>query len=340
MQFRYFLQPGFQNQRQIELIEAAKVVVNTCLQVRPGEHIVIVTDSMQSIRIAESLAMAVNLVDAEYTILTSKPRKYMYGPREMTEPPKPVAGALAEADAGLLIGTTGIIWTDAGQNALKRGTRILSSPGISEDNFYRCVSIDYDQVWKATKEIQEILLKGQYLTVTSPQGTDFVAELAYPPKWNCDGKVSGPGDFDFLPTGFAQFGFRENTAHGKIVIDGAFSRLGVLREPIVVYVENGRKVRSEGGFERRELEELMGMFRDPNVSHLSGFATGTNPNAKFVGQPNEDERVIGMMTLFWGDSFRIFGGGVLAPMYLIATLTTPKIEVDGVTIIEDGSLRI
>jgi hypothetical protein len=46
----------------------------------------------------------------------------------------------------------------------------------------------------------------------------------------------------------------------------------------------------------------MGMFGNPNLCHLSAFATGTNPNAKFVGQPNEEERVIGMMTFFWKDS--------------------------------------
>jgi hypothetical protein len=105
-------------------------------------------------------------------------------------------------------------------------------------------------------------------------------------------------------------------------------------------VENGKRVRSEGGFEKKEFEDLMEMFRDPNLPHLSAFATGTNPNAKFVGQPNEDERVIGMMTLFWGDNARVFSGGVQASMYLIATLTSPRIEVDGLTIIEEGLIKI
>lgn len=340
MQFRYFLSPGFRNERDIELTEAARVIINTCLQVMPDEQVAIITDTMQSTRLVETLAMACNLAGAEYTIAIAKPRKSMYGPKEITEPPKPVAGALMKADAALLVGTTGILWTDAVQNALKQGTRILSAPGISEDNFYRCVLIDYDQVWTVTKRIQDVLHKGEVLSVTSPQGTCFTAELAYPPRWDCDGRVSKPGDFDFLPTGIAQFGFKENTAHGRIVIDGAFSRVGVLREPIVVQVEKGRRVHSEGGFEKKEFEDLMGMFGDPNVSHLSAFATGTNPMAKFVGQPNEDERVIGMMTLFWGDSFHVFGGGIQACMYLIATLTSPTIKVGGLTIVEAGFLKI
>ena len=119
MQFRNFLQPGFQNLRQIELIEVAKVVIDTCLNVKPGENVAIVTDSMQSWRIAEALAMATNLAGAEYVLLCIKPRKSMYGPPEVTNPPKPIGGALRDADAAYFIGTTGLIWTDAVQEALK-----------------------------------------------------------------------------------------------------------------------------------------------------------------------------------------------------------------------------
>ena len=63
-QFRHFLQPGFSNNREVELIESARVVVQTCLEVAPGECVAIITDTMQSWRLAKILAMAVDEADA------------------------------------------------------------------------------------------------------------------------------------------------------------------------------------------------------------------------------------------------------------------------------------
>lgn len=337
-QFRYYLQPGFHNTREIELFECAKTVVDTCLNVRSGETVAIVSDSMQSVRLAESLCKAVNDAGADYVVAIIKPRKSMYGPPSETDPPSAIKGLLEYSDAALLVGTTGIIWSEAAQNALRKGTRILSAPGVSEDNFARCVCIDYDAVWASTRRIQDILTKGKSVTITSPQGTYFEAEPAYVPKWECDGRVSGRGDFDFLPTGFAQCGLKEGSGEGTIVIDGAFSRIGVLTESIAVHVKGGKIVSSAGGFERLEFERLLSMYDDPMIRHISAFTLGTNPNAKFTGQPNEDERVCGMMCFFLGDNSRIFGGRRAACMYLMATLTAPKVEVDRITVVEGGRL--
>jgi leucyl aminopeptidase (aminopeptidase T) len=314
-------------------------VIDQCLKVKPGETVLIVTDTMQSWRLAEALAMAVNLAKAEYVITCIKPRKSMYGPKEVTEPPAPVAGAMRGADAAYLIGTTGLIFTDAAQEAMKNGTRILSSPGISEDNFSRCVMIDHDELRKTTQRVQAYFSNGNQTRLTSPQGTDLMFELGYQPLTERNG-MPKPGQYDFLPSGIASAGLKEGTGNGTLVVDGSFSRVGVLREPIVLTVENGRIVKSEGGFEEREFRELMDLFNDPNMYNLGIITTGTNPNAKFTGVPNEDERVIGMSSMMLGDNYRTQGGANKACMYLVAMLTTPKLEIDGTVIVEGGELKV
>jgi len=356
MQFRHYLQPGFENLRQIELIEAANVVINKCLNVKPGESVAIVTDTMQSWRIAEALAMATNLAGAEYVLLCIKPRKSMYGPPEVTNPPKPIRGALKDADAAYLIGTTGLIWTDAVQEALKNGCRMLTSPGMSEDNFYRCIMIDYEAVWERTKRVHSYLVPGKHVRLTSPQGSNLTFEIGYrplmrdekaakvvyqyPPLPNRKGIVSGPGEFDYLPAGVAAGGLREGTANGTLVIDGSLSRIGVLREPVTVTIRDGRLVESKGGFEEREFRAALDVFGDPNMYNLACIGIGTNPTAKFVGQPNEDERVVGMCYFQFGDNYRIYGGYSKAVMYYVAQLTTPKLEIDGKVILEGGVLKV
>jgi leucyl aminopeptidase (aminopeptidase T) len=339
MQFRYYLQPGFTNLREIDLIEAAKVVVDQCLKVQPGENVVIVTDTMQSWRLVESVAMAVNLAKAEYTLICTKPRKSMYGPKEITEPPAPVAGALKKADAAFLVGTTGLVFTSAVQEALDNGTRLLSSPGMSEDNFVRCVMTDHEELWEITKRVQSFFTNGRHCKLTSPQGTDLKFEIAFHPLGDRSG-IPKPGTFDFLPAGIASAGFKKGTANGTIVIDGSFSRIGVLREPLTLTVQNGTIVKSEGGFEVREFRNMMDMFGDPNMYNPGIITTGTNPNAKFTGVPNEDERVIGMCSIMIGDNAKTQGGDNPAVMYLVAMLTTPRLEIDGTVIVEEGRLRV
>lgn len=339
MQFRYYLQPGFTNLRQIDLIEPARVVIDQCLKVQPGETVAIVTDSMQSVRIAESLAMAVNLAGGEYVLTCIRPRKSMYGPQTVTEPPAPVAGALKEADAAYLIGTTGLVFTDAVRMALQSGTRILSSPGISEDNFARCVMVDHNELWETTKRVQAYFTSGRNVSLTSPQGTDLTFQIAYHPLGERSGMPKA-GEYDFLPAGIASGGILEGTGNGTLLIDGSFSRIGVLREPIILTVKDGRIVHSEGGFEEREFRQLMNMFDDPNMYNLGIVTTGTNPNAKFTGVPNEDERVLGMASIMLGDNSRTQGGKNVACMYLVAMLTCPRLEIDGTVIVEDGELKV
>lgn len=339
MQFRYYLQPGFTNLREIDLIEPARVVVDQCLKVKPGENVAIVTDTMQSWRLVESVAMAVNLAKAEYTLICTKPRKSMYGPKEITEPPGPVAGALKNADAAFLIGTTGLVFTTAVQEALDHRTRVLSSPGMSEDNFARCVMVDHDALWETTKRVQRFFTNGRQCKLTSPQGTDLAFEIAFHPLGDRNG-MPKPGTFDFLPAGIASAGFKKGTANGTLVVDGSFSRIGVLREPLMLTIKKGTIVKSAGGFEEREFRDLMDMFGDPNMYNPGIITTGTNPNAKFTGVPNEDERVIGMCSIMVGDNAKTQGGDNPAVMYLVAMLTTPRLEIDGTMIVEGGRLMV
>jgi hypothetical protein len=45
----------------------------------------------------------------------------MYGLPEVTEPPRPVICTLKQSDAALLIGTAGLLWTEAVQESLRSG---------------------------------------------------------------------------------------------------------------------------------------------------------------------------------------------------------------------------
>lgn len=335
-----FLQPGFQNLRQIELIEPARVVVEKCLAVKAGETVLIVSDPLQSTRLGEALAMAVSLAKANYVLMYIRQQKYMYGPGDISEPPKAVAGAIKGADAAYFIGTTGLIWSEAVQSALKGGTRILSSPRMSEDNFVRCIMVDFEKIWETNGRVQPLLKKHAKARLTSPEGTDLTFEIGNPPVIDHNGTATKPGEWDFLPTGFASASIIRGSAHGTLVVDGAAGTFRIIKNPITLTIRNGKVVSATGGYEAREFFTTLDLFGDPKTHELGSIWIGTNPNAKLTGFANEDERIRGMLSFMFGDNERIHAGDNPASHYKVVTLTTPRLEIDGKLILEEGSLRV
>lgn len=335
-----FLQPGFENLRQIELIEPAKVVIDKCLAVKPGETVLIVSDPLQSTRLGEALAMAVSLAKANYVLMYIRQQKYMYGPGEVSEPTKAVAGAIKGADAVYFIGTTGLIWSKAVQSALKSGTRILSSPRMSEDNFVRCIMVDFEKIWETNKRVQAVLRKGAKARLTSPEGTDLTFEIGNPPIIDHNGTATNPGDWDFLPTGFGSASLIGGTANGTLVVDGAAGTFRIIKNPITLTLRNGALVKAEGGYEAREFVSTLDLFGDPKTHNLGSIWIGTNPNAKLTGFANEDERIRGMLSFMFGDNAYIHDGDNPATHYKVVTLTSPRLEIDGKLVLDEGQLKV
>ncbi len=75
----------------------AKNAVETCLAVRPDEHVALVADQASS-AVAASIAAALNERKAAFAGLLLED----FGPRPMNEAPKPVLEALETADVGIL----------------------------------------------------------------------------------------------------------------------------------------------------------------------------------------------------------------------------------------------
>src|SRR5215468_11907697 len=80
-----------------ELMPGAKNAVDVCLDVRPGERVVVVADQV-SRSVAASLERALKERNAEFTGLLLED----FGPRPITGAPEPVLDALEKTDVGVL----------------------------------------------------------------------------------------------------------------------------------------------------------------------------------------------------------------------------------------------
>src|SRR5260370_39773751 len=82
---------------QPDLMPGARNAVQTCLSVRPGEHVALIADEA-SRSVAASLAAALDDRQALYTGLLLED----FGPRPMRAAPADVLKALESADVGVL----------------------------------------------------------------------------------------------------------------------------------------------------------------------------------------------------------------------------------------------
>ncbi|MFQ5976190.1 MAG: aminopeptidase, partial [Candidatus Hydrothermarchaeales archaeon] len=124
----------------------------------------------------------------------------------------------------------------------------------------------------------------------------------------------------------------EGGANGKLVFDGSFASLGLLKKPIILEIENGL-VSGIQGFMSEELSKTLEKYK--NAKNVAEIGIGTNPRAKLIGNVLEDEKVYGTVHIAFGDS-HTFGGAVRADIHLDGIITEPNVWLDDEKIIEEG----
>ncbi|RLI34631.1 hypothetical protein DRO53_03120, partial [Candidatus Bathyarchaeota archaeon] len=223
----------------IELMRGARIAVEVCMGVKPGETVLIVTDTGK-IRIAEALMAAAHSVGAEASMLVYTPRR-MHG----EEPPPPVAEAMKAVQVVLAPTTFSITHTRARKEATDHGVRIATMPAITEEMFTRGpMTADYSKVKEVSERLAERLSQAKEARLTSPSGTDLSLKLGR--KAIADtGILHGPGAFGNLPAGEAFTAPIEEEGEGTAVIDGSMAGVGKLSNPIRLKVEKGRVIAIE-----------------------------------------------------------------------------------------------
>src|SRR5579884_3391021 len=225
-----------------ELMPGARRVVGVCGGVRAGGGVLILTDEARSPRIAAALAQAVAELDATPLVLTMPPLP------SGTEPPAPVAAAMAAADA-ILAPTSGAIYhTDATRRAAAAGARLLSLTEFTEDVLREGgVFADFPRLAPRAHRLAALLTEASVARVTAPGGTDLSVRLDGRAAVPITGLVRAPGDRSACPDIEAFIAPLETSAEGVVVADASASFVGVLREPVRLVLRGGRAVAIDGG---------------------------------------------------------------------------------------------
>lgn len=308
-----------------QLVKTAEGVLSSCLAVKKGEEVLIVTDNTRK-EIGEALYEAAGNLGCERLLIVMNEREL-----SGQEPPKAVAAAMKSADVVIAPTAQSLTHTNARIEAAKAGTRVATMPGITEEMFSQgAMTADYSKVEKLTAVVTEMLSKasvakiekdGHVLTINI-NGRDGVPS---------PGVYREPGKCGNLPSGEAYIAPLEDGSEGEMIVDGSMVGIGKLDIPLHMVISGG-KLRSVTGEKSENLDVLL---KNETNGTLCELGIGTNEAAVLNGIILEDEKVYGTVHIAFGTNTS-FGGVNKAECHMDGIILRPTLYLDDVKVIEDG----
>jgi leucyl aminopeptidase (aminopeptidase T) len=317
-----------------DLIPGARRIAAICAGIKAGEQVVILTDTARSPRIAAALARVTAELGAIPLVTTMPPLP------SGTEPPAPVAVALAAADV-ILAPTSGAIYhTAAIRRAAEAGARLVSLTEFTEDVLRTGgVFADFPRLAPRARQLAARLTEANTARVTTSAGTDLTVRLDGRAAIPITGLALEPGDRSACPDIEAFIAPLETSAEGVVVVDASASFVGVLDEPIRLIFQGGRAVAVEGGPAARQVRDFLAQAGTPAAYILAELAFGLNPAGIIRGVIVEDEGVAGTGHVALGSN-NFFGGNNAAPLHMDFVYHNPTLVLDGCTMIREGELDL
>lgn len=320
-----------------EAMVGARKLIEEIMCVKPGEDVLITTDTSSDMRVADLLGGAALAVGAHPVIVRYETRW-----ASAIEPPAPVAGAALGADVWIELQFGYIMHSNAFRAAMERGTRYTCLTGLDVQMLVDTVAkVDFAGVRELGDKLVELLSAGEEIRITSSQGMDITGRTGDRPI-NVRGiPADKPGMSVMLP-GQISWNPLEETQNGVIVFDGALwppDENGLLTNKIALTVENGLVIDVQGeGRDAQIYRNWLAAQDDPNMYRVAHWSLGFNPGVtRSTGRIVEDERVFGCVEFGIGTKGEWIGGEPwVAPAHSDGSAVSPSIFVDNVAIEQDG----
>lgn len=300
------------------------VILKKCLQVRPEESILVVTDTVMA-EVGLEIYHAIRQIGMKVNLVSMEPMT-----TQGEEPPPVVAEAMKHCSVALLVTSKSLTHTQARREACERhGVRVVSMPGTDPGRLERLLDIDYDLLRSRCSRLSDILKKGKKVQLKTSRGTDLSMAIGQRQVISDDGSLHTPGRYGNMPCGEVYVSPIEGSANGIVVIDGSIASLGRLKDPVRMVFKDGYL----SDVSDPRLEKLL-KAHAREAGNLAEFGVGLNPRAKVVGNILEDGKAMGTAHIGLGDNISM-GGSVRIPFHIDAILLNPEIEIDGQKIPEE-----
>lgn len=332
-----------------EFVKVNKLLIEDMLGLKKGDKMLILTSADVPYDIAESAQIYAESIGIESYILNTFPQS------KKNLPNKIVTSIAKEMDGiYLLSGWNSIDFKEIVNHKIPL-IYIGGAPGIDECLIRTMIHVDIYKLKEEAWKIANAFTEAKTVRITSKQGTDYIEDIdgVYGEAlcgFACD-PMGTP--WEYVPP--ACPGIVENKkgkSNGKVVFDAYISGIGVLRELVTVYVEEGKIINIEGGRQAEEFRQLIESFDKSNFNFPVEWGIGTNPNARLISPSGriliEWERVRGTVHIGMGDfqPYPVFHEGKLvnpewkpAKYHCDGMIWAPTIYLDDRLIVKDGFIQ-
>lgn len=315
-----------------ELFKSSKIALKDYLGLKNEETLLVISDEGKR-EIGLALYEAGKRLCKEAVYVEMKAREV-----NGQEPPQQLAELMKMFDVVVCPTTKSLTHTNARREAVKVGVRVATMPGITKSTMVRCLSADAKKVVELTENVKAALENGKEIHVISKNGTNV--------KMNIDGRriipstgvLKNKGDSGNLPSGEVYLAPLEGTTNGVIVFDGSVAGIGILKNPIKIFVKDGYAEKFVGKSEAKQLQKMLDKAGKDGRA-IAEFGIGTNYKAKITGHILEDEKVLGTVHIAFGNNISM-GGVIDVAIHIDGLIKKPTVLVDDVVIMENGVLLI
>jgi leucyl aminopeptidase (aminopeptidase T) len=324
-------------------VENLKLILEKMCRVKAGTHLLVFADDYaRSMTLAQDLMELANSMGAEAVLAVFKRRTHL-----AEEPPPSVAAAMKSAE--VIIGVTEgpeIAHSNARKEATEAGIRrcVFVDPIDGEDHLQNPITLgDLDLIRDRSARLCEIESQGKRVRLTTPHGTDITFSIEGRSAISLSPLAESPlvvAPF-YAETAIAPV---EGTTEGVIVIDSFVQGWeSVLRRPIRYEVRKGRaRVETVSSdipedAERFKKTLLMDGMANNCAAEL-GIGTSHIIPGYSIGHVTDKAR-IGHVHIAIGRNYDL-GGTSDSIIHVDGDMTLPTLTIDGVTLLENGELRI
>ena len=308
-------------------------VLDTCLAVRPGEQVVLLTDDGTDEAVVDGLRDGVGARGA-VPVVARIPVPALPG----SEPPTTVAAMMLEAGAIIELTSLFIGSSLARRRATGNGARYLAMPGVRLETFRDGgpLTVDFAGLRARVEDVGTAWTRARTFRLTTPAGTDLRGSIEGRSGRVLHGLACSGGDYMAPPDIEAGTAPVEGSTNGIVVVDAdlLFMGEGPLPEPVVLHIRDG-ELASVEGTEKHRLTEMIDRCGDSRMSNLAEVSMAFNPAGRVCAVAMETESALGTAHIALGNSLA-YGGTVDAVAHLDCVMRDATLELDGETVLVAG----
>lgn len=212
--------------------------------------------------------------------------------------------------------------TDARKSANSKGISVITMPGITEEMFLKgAMSADYRVVEKETHEMTNMLTSAKKVTINSGNEYTLIIPIEGRNGIPSTGVFHGKAASGNLPSGEAYIAPIEGKSTGQIEINGSIAGIGLVDEPVLLSIENGKLTEATGETGKR----LLSILGEGEGRLLCELGIGTNHAARLTGNILEDEKAYNTIHIAFGSN-HTFGGTINTDVHIDCVTKMPEVN--------------